>query len=142
MNCAIIFICVSFQLIAPSASLFRKIVPIISEKFENCAEPAFDYRVVDTSNYELIAVNDLEVYINGSIKILKDVVGPTPFHIFAERFERGQWVVMYYDTKRADFCRAMKNPTEIWYEKLKDLQGCPLKPGVSRLIFENIKKKK
>jgi hypothetical protein len=126
------FVCVFCFLIPPSLSLFRKVVPILSEEYENCATPEEDYGVADFSEYELIAVNDYEVFINGSVKILRDIESPLPVHVFAERFERGQWIVMYYDTKRADFCKSMKDSSEIWYDIMKDMKGCPLKAGVRK----------
>lgn len=128
MTCITIILCI-LSMFLPIFSA-RKIVPIIMEEFENCADPDEDYKLADFSNYELIAINDYEVFINGSIKLLRDLVSPMPVHIFAERYERGEWCVMYYDTKRSDFCSAMKNPSEIWYDKMKDLKGCPLTAGV------------
>jgi hypothetical protein len=126
--------CILSILVTSSSSLFRKIVPIISEEYENCARPEEDYGAIDFSSYELIALNDYEVFVNGSVKMLKDIKGILPIHIFAERFERGQWVVMYYDTKRPNFCKSLKDPVEIWYEAAKDLKGCPLKPGVRSFV--------
>jgi hypothetical protein len=115
--------------------MFKKIVPIISEQYENCATPEEDFEAFDLSEYELIAINDYEVFINGSIKALKDIKGTLPTHIFAERFERSQWIVMYYDTKRPSLCKSLKDPVEIWYESVKDLKSCPLKPGVSSFVI-------
>lgn len=109
-----------------------KIVPIIGEEVENCASPEEDVKLFDLSEYELIALSDYEVFLNGSIKILKNVESPVPLRIYAERFDRNQWNVMYYDTKRLDFCTSLRNPTEIWYQKLKNQKGCPLKPGVKK----------
>jgi hypothetical protein len=132
MNVLQVLVCALTFLVSPSSSLFRKVVPILSEEYENCASPEEDYRLTDFSEYELIAVNDYEVFINGSVKVLKDIDGPVPLHVYAERFERGQWNVMYYDTKRTDFCKSMKDPTEVWYDIMKDKKGCPLKAGVRK----------
>lgn len=112
--------------------LFGKIIPIIDENYENCASPDEDYKGFDFDDYDLIALNDYDVFLNGTVKILKPVVSQIPAHITAERFERGKWIVTYLDTKRPDICASLKNPMEVWYDKFKSKKGCPLSAGVRK----------
>jgi hypothetical protein len=123
------FLCVSttFSL---GDCILRKIVPIIDEKFENCATAEEDAEALDRSNIEIIAESDTEVYINGSLKFLRQVGQLLPFRMYAEKLQRdGQWLVESFNIKRPDFCDALHNPTEVWYAKSKKYK-CPLKAGV------------
>jgi hypothetical protein len=114
--------------------LISKFIPIIDERVENCAKPGKDAKAWDLSNYELIAESDEDIFINGSMKVLREINEGLPVHIYAERFERDQWHVMYFNQKRPDFCASLKNPSEVWYNKLKNKKGCPLNIGVSEQI--------
>lgn len=94
--------------------LFRKFVLVLDEKVANCAEPANDAKALDLSNYQILIETDTESYFNGSFKFIRDFENPKPVRIYAERFERGKWIVMYLDQKRSDFCTCLLNPTEVW----------------------------
>ena len=130
------FVLLLFLLVPFSNSqLLRKFGIIIDEKIENCALPDQDAKVLDMSNVEFIAVTDYEGYVNGSIKFLKKVYGKIPFLAYTEKFDRGQWHVSVYDTRREDFCSSWHDPKEVWYAKMKRLKGCPLEVGVNKTIF-------
>lgn len=112
-------------------SYARKYGIVVDERTENCAKPEEDAHAFNRSSFELIALSDMDVFMNGTIKITKKFRSPIPFHVYAEKFERSEWHLAALDTRRADFCTSMQNPTEVWYLKFQRLKGCPLNVGVS-----------
>lgn len=117
--------------------ILRKFVSVFDKRIENCAKPEEDAKALDVSNFEFIAESDEDVFINGSIKILRDFKNPVPVHFYAERFDRDQWIVTYFDQKRPDFCAAFKDPKEVWYTKFQKQKGCPLKAEVTKWLVFN-----
>lgn len=109
----------------------RKFALMVDEKIENCAPAKTDAKAFDYKRLELIALGDYNVYLNGTIKIRKDVKSPVPFHVYAERFDRNQWHMSIVNSRRSDFCTAIHDPDEIWYNKTKRFEECPIKAGVS-----------
>lgn len=124
-------------LLGSSYCLFRKIVPLIDDKMENCASSEEDAEVWDTSELDVIAESDTEVYFNGSAKFLKKVGEKLPLRCFAEKLQRdGKWAIEAIDLKRPDFCASLHDPKEIWFAKT-DKYKCPLEPGVRIQNFVN-----
>jgi hypothetical protein len=113
-----------------SSHMFSKYGIIMDEKVENCASPDEDGNIFDLSNFEFIAESDMDVFINGSMKILRKIEDKADYRIYAERFERGEWLTTAVNMKRESFCKSFRDPTEIWYSKTKRLKGCPLDIGV------------
>ena len=103
----------------------------MDEKIENCAPPETDAKAFDYSNFEFIAMSDTDVYMNGTIRMARKFVSIIPYHVYAEKFDRNQWNLAVYNAKRDDFCKALHDPTEVWYSKFKRVKGCPLEIGVS-----------
>jgi hypothetical protein len=122
-----------------SAQIFSKYGIVMDEKIENCASPEEDAKVLDLSNFEFIAETDMDVFINGSIKIMRKIEDKVDHRIYAEKFERGQWLMSAVNIKRESFCKSFRDPAEIWYSKTKRLKGCPLEIGVKidNLIIQN-----
>jgi hypothetical protein len=108
----------------------RKFAVVVDENIENCAPPEKDAKAIDISKFEFIALTDLDVFINGSIKFLKPMEGLNPLHVYLEKFHRNKWFPEVFNAKRPDFCMSFKRPSEAWYAKTKRLKGCPLKAGV------------
>jgi hypothetical protein len=107
---------------------------IVDERTENCAKPEEDAKAFNRSNFELIALSDMDVRLNGTVRMTRKFVSPIPFHVYAERFDRNQWHLAAFNARRADFCSSMHSPTEIWYAKLRRLKGCTLNVGVSSTL--------
>lgn len=125
MKFAVFFLCCAiFQ---PSTSMIEI---ILHETIENCAEPGEEAGVFDMTNFELIAESDTDVFINGTVKFLKEIKAPWITHAFTEKFMGGRWSLYALERKFPDFCAVMHSRTEIWYNYMKDLPGCPLKKGV------------
>lgn len=103
---------------------------ILDEDFEKCTADGEEAGLVDLSNFELIAETDTKVFANGNLTFPKGIKAPLEVHAFAEKFHRGQWDVYAYDRRIPDFCAVIHQPTETWYQFLKDVQGCPLEAGV------------
>lgn len=104
---------------------------VLDEKLEKCVDAKDDAGFYDMSEFEIVAESDTKVFLNGSIKFLRNVEAPWSVHIFAEKFNRGQWNVYAIDKTVPDFCSVMHRPSEPWYLYLKDFGGCPIKAGVS-----------
>jgi hypothetical protein len=103
---------------------------VVSGSFENCSPQDQDAKAFDVSNFEMIAESDTDVYMNGSVKFMRDVGSNTGVHIFYEKLIRGQWNIEVFNANRSSFCASLQNPMEGWYIKTKKLKGCPLKAGV------------
>lgn len=110
---------------------FGKMEIVIDEKLEKCVDAKDDAGVSDLSEFEIIAESDTKVFLNGSIKFLKNVEAPWMIHMFAEKLHRGQWNVYAIDKTVPDFCSVMHSPKEVWYPYVKDFGGCPIAAGVS-----------
>jgi hypothetical protein len=125
------FSCVLVTVFNSNANFVGKYVLVLDEKVDNCAEPGKDAKAWDISDYQVLTETDTESYLNGSFKFLRHFNPPIQMRFYAERFERGQWNVMYLDQKRKDFCSALLNPSEFWYAKMhKLMDSCPIKAGV------------
>jgi hypothetical protein len=127
MNFATIFLCAVFL---PMSS-FGKIEIILHETFEKCVKPEEEAGVIDMTSFELIAESDSDVFMNGSVKFLKEIKAPWIVHAYTEKFIRGQWSLYAMEKKISDFCAVIHKKSEIWYNYMKDLPGCPLEQGVS-----------
>lgn len=112
------------------AAVFRKFGMIVDEKVENCATPENDAKAFDLKNFELIALSDFDVFINGTIEMTRKFVSPIPFRVYAEKFDRNQWNLAVFNANRPDFCKSFHDPAELWYSKFKKFKGCPLNVGV------------
>jgi hypothetical protein len=102
----------------------------MDERIENCSPKGNDAKAFDVSELEFIAMTDMDVYINGSMKIARKFESPIPAQNFAEKFVRGKWHVEVFNANRPDFCTALHDPKEIWYTKMKRLKTCPMDVGV------------
>lgn len=105
----------------------------VDEGIETCVEPEKKANYLDWSRLELIAPNDIDVFLNGSLKFLKPVKDSFMMYFYSEKFDRGQWTSALLTKKIKDFCTVMHNPTEIWYAKTKHLKSCPIPAGVSKI---------
>ena len=129
VNHIFMFLCLPMVQFSYS-QLLRTFGLIVDEKIENCAPPDQDAKAFDLSKYEFIAVTDYEGYVNGSVKFLRKIDGKIPFHVYTEKFDRGQWHMSVYNAVREDFCSSWHDPKEAWYTKMKRHKGCPLEIGV------------
>jgi hypothetical protein len=57
----------------------RKYGVQMDEKIENCSPEEDDAKAFDLSDLEIIAVTDMDVYVNGSLKIARKFESPIPF---------------------------------------------------------------
>ncbi|KAI8034475.1 hypothetical protein M5D96_012749 [Drosophila gunungcola] len=79
--------------------------------------------------------DDLEtLFFSGDIKVLIKVPsGPIAMQVDMFRWKRSQWLPTPLSLKRDSLCRALSNPTEIWYPVYrkvpKDQMICPPKKG-------------
>jgi hypothetical protein len=121
---------IQFMLIHICMSQFRKFAIQVDERIENCAPKDQDAKAFDLSEFEIVALSDLDVFINGTMKIIRRIESPVQLQIYAERFYRGQWNSEVVNMKRPDFCTALHDPKETWYMKLNRLKECPLDVGV------------
>lgn len=107
-----------------------KVAVFVDETIEKITKPEDDAGYFDCTNLEIIIASDTEVFLNGSYRFLKEFKGPWKLRLYAEQFHRGQWVPNAFDRTIRDFCSSVHNPTEVWYGKMKNLQGCPMNAGV------------
>jgi hypothetical protein len=109
------------------------VTPVIYEGFEMCVDPEEHAKALDFSNMKIFAETDTDVFLNGSLTVLKGVESPWKWTIFAEKFEREQWHVAVINRVIPDFCKVIQKPTEPWYYVTKKLEHkyCPFPAGVS-----------
>jgi hypothetical protein len=125
-----------FQLFCFSLLQFAssKILVFPDEKIEKCQEfldkdaGHFNY-----DSFEIITVSDTEIFLNGSIKIIKELKAPWVSEIYAEQFVRNSCIQTPLQRKFNDICPHLHNPLEIWYKLMKNVQGCDYKEGVRTL---------
>lgn len=86
--------------------------------------------VVDTSQIELYPENDLDLFINGTVKLLQSF-SKVPGRMYFERYIRGKWHQEVLNRKYPDLCFSLFNPMEPFYETTKDFPRCPFNAGVS-----------
>lgn len=108
-----------------------KVVTMFDEAIKDCTTPETKAGVYDFTGMDVIAQDDTHAFLNGTWKFLKDVKSPWVYVIYTERFERGQWNVYAFNKRVSDFCKVIHSPTESWYNIYKNVDGCPLKAGVS-----------
>lgn len=129
MRNALIFALVN--LIAPLIS--GKIVPMAhDEKFENCAKPEEEANVYSVRDLEIVFESDTEIFMNGTVRFLKDIESPWMERHFLEQFDRGQWHVGIMNTPLKDWCPRISNPLEPWHKQIQHVQPCPISAGVSK----------
>lgn len=113
--------------------LFRlsigKIVLFPDDKVEFCSEEQSGHFAYD--DLHVLIESDTDIFLNGTVKFLKEVKSPWKVYAFAEQYVRDQWVVAMFNRKIPDYCAVMKNPGEFWYAMLKDKKGCPIPEGVN-----------
>lgn len=109
-----------------------KVVPVISEQYETCVSPENSAGKYDTSGVELIALTDTDLFVNGSLKILKEVKSPFSGKVFAERFDRGAWSLELFNRNYNDFCTTFINPLEPSYVFTSKMEpkACPFPANV------------
>lgn len=109
-----------------------KVVPVISEQYETCVSPENSAGKYDTSGVELIALSDTDLFVNGSLKILKEVKSPFSGKVFAERFDRGAWSLELFNRNYNDFCTTFVNPLEPSYVFTSKMEpkACPFPANV------------
>lgn len=66
----------------------------------------------DSSGVRITALNDTFMVINGKLKILKKISSPWQSVFYGERYDRGQWNLMF-QRKFTDFCFHILNPVEL-----------------------------
>lgn len=66
----------------------------------------------DISNMKLTALNDTLIVFNGKTIVLKQISSPWPAILLGERYDRGQWNLMF-QRKFNDFCMHILNPVEL-----------------------------
>ncbi|XP_052855865.1 uncharacterized protein LOC128264449 [Drosophila gunungcola] len=92
-------------------------------------------QILDISNITFKVADDLEtLFFSGDIKVLIKVPsGPIAMQVDMFRWKRSQWLPTPLSLKRDSLCRALSNPTEIWYPVYrkvpKDQMICPPKKG-------------
>jgi hypothetical protein len=99
-----------------------------------CSPPENDAKAIDLSDFELIALDDTDVRMNGTWKFLRDMSNAS-LHIKNEKFIRNQWHNEVYDANRKSFCKSIHDPNEAWFGKSKKFSGCPLGRGVRRRLL-------
>jgi len=125
-------------LLVVPALIENKVIVVLKEQFERCNNDKGEY--MNHDNFEIIAINDTLVILNGTVTFMKDMVGPIKASAFAERYERGQWTMSAIQRKVKDFCVEADNRWEPWYEifKDRDARNCPY-PAGSKLYFREYK---
>lgn len=87
--------------------------------------------IIDFSKIELIPVNDTHTFINGVIKFPKGAKEPWKVHIYAEIYERSEWLKQAVNHHADNVCSTMFNPLYPSYPWTKTFPGCPLAENVS-----------
>lgn len=116
-----------------------KVQILPEEGVEKCSENVENeagYFSVD--NLEVLVESDTDIFLNGSVKIMKELKSPWLSEYYAEQFYRDQWVRSPIQRKFDDLCQVFHSPTEMWYPILKDVPGCPFAEGVSNILLERI----
>jgi len=116
-------------LIVVPALVESKVLPVPKETFERCESDKGDYFNFD--DFEMIAINDTSAILNGTVTVLKDMVGPIKAKAYCERYERGQWTMSALRKEVKDFCTEMNLGLEPWYDVFKDRDAktCPFPAG-------------
>ncbi|CAG9798442.1 unnamed protein product [Chironomus riparius] len=107
----------------------------VDDELKDCAKT--DDHLVDWSDYNLVAINDTLTVVNGSVTFLRDVISPWSAHFYAERYERGQWLMQGYVQKLQDLCTELHNQLQPWYKKFKDFDTCPIPKG-TKWVFNMV----
>lgn len=126
-SCLFLLIFHAYSVIVTVKILPEELIEKCQENVENDAE----YFGVD--EVEIVFESDTDIFINGSVKILKKLESPWKSEYYAEQFYRDEWVRSPIQRKFDDLCKDFHNPTEMWYRLLKDIPGCPFSAGVNNL---------
>lgn len=127
----------------------------VDENIENCNKnTSKDY--FDISHLSFTMISDTQTIANGKVKFLTTVDSDFRFGIIGERYDRGEWILMF-QRKFRDFCHHIMNPIELyeiivlffihsvtysfhsWYfEAQKILKGkdCPFEEGYE-IVLKN-----
>jgi hypothetical protein len=117
-------------------SSIGKIVLLPDDKIEICSEEKSGHFSYDDLHIEI--ESDTDIFLNGSVKFLKEVKSPWNLKAYAEQSVRDKWIVAMFNRKIPDYCAAMKQHGEFWYDMLKDKQGCPILEGVNYDLEKNL----
>lgn len=112
-----------------------EIVVLPYDNLERITDPKNDPEWLDCSNLEVVMESDYDVFLNGTIKVLKDIKH-VPVKLYAEKYDRGQWHVALYNKKLRNFCTKFHSSLELWYYYTKNFPRCPLKAGVRTIKLE------
>lgn len=114
-----------------------KVLIIIYEDYERCVEPEEEAGKLDFSDLHIIALSDTKVYLNGSVKFLKDINAPWRIFAFGERFIRNKWLMDSIHRKVSDLCQSIQSPLEPWYFITSKFEhkNCPFPAGVISSII-------
>jgi hypothetical protein len=109
-----------------------KVLILPEELVEKCPENADNdagYFGVDA--IDIVVESDTDIFLNGSVKILKELKSPWLAEYYAEQFYRDTWVRSPIQRKFDDLCLSFHSPKEIWYKILKDVPECPFEADVN-----------
>jgi len=125
-------------LLVVPALIESKVIVVLKEQFERCNNDKGEY--VNHDNFEVVALSDTLVILNGTVTVMKEMAGPIKARVYCERYERGQWTMSAIQRKVDDFCIEMDNKREPWYEAFKDRDDkkCPFTAG-SKFYFREYK---
>ncbi|XP_055605862.1 uncharacterized protein LOC129754031 [Uranotaenia lowii] len=119
-----------FTLIIPEV-LLNRISFVPSDEFEDCGNGK-PLGAVDMSQLEIIRRDeDGMMFLNGQFKFLEEYDSPIRIHFRTMRRERGRWNNAIASRLILDFCTAMKDPMEPWYNISSAFKNnkCPFKAG-------------
>jgi len=105
----------------------RIFIPIVDEKIHDCGHTGY----IDWSEFELLAYNDTHTFMNGKIKMLKEIHSPWSIKVSSERFDRGEWHTGEIQRSIPDMCLELQEEVEPWYPVSKRMlqKSCPYFPG-------------
>lgn len=106
-----------------------KIVLFLDEKVEICSEPGNEANLFNYENLEVLILSDTEIFLNGSIKVLRDIESPWKGLFTAEKNIRNQWNIQC-EKKYPDLCESIHDPAEFTYKITKTLPKCSIAADV------------
>ncbi|XP_070501614.1 uncharacterized protein [Chironomus tepperi] len=126
MNFGYLFLTLSSSFLA-TADAGATFVPDF--QIERCAEyKGMEANIVDTSDMEIHIENDTHAYFNGQLKF-NDNIKSLPTHLYAEHYDRGQWITQVFDRTYDDMCLTAHDKSQPFYPNLNSFPECPLESG-------------
>lgn len=111
-----------------------KILILPEELIEKCPENEDNNAAhFGVDSLEIVVESDTEIFLNGSVKILREVKTPWVAEYFAEQYVRDQWVRSPIQRKFDDLCLFIHSPTELWFRITQSVPNCPFKAGVKMI---------